>query len=150
MLFRSKTRMSERSLNCKVVEAWYTLKLENNLSKKQIIEAYLNTIYLGFNSWGVESASEAYFQKRPKDLSLEQCAALAALPQSPTNLALVNLLDKDAKPKPSSILKRTSSGIYVINDISKERRETCLKLMLEQKYITRATQIGRASCRERV
>lgn len=133
-----KTRMSERSLNRKVVEAWYTLKLENNLSKKQIIEAYLNTIYLGFNSWGVESASEAYFQKRPKDLSLEQCAALAALPQSPTNLALVNLLDKDAKPKPSSILKRTSSGIYVINDISKERRETCLKLMLEQKYITRA------------
>ena len=80
-----KTRMSERSLNRKVVEAWYTLKLENNLSKKQIIEAYLNTIYLGFNSWGVESASEAYFQKRPKDLSLEQCAALAALPQSPTN-----------------------------------------------------------------
>lgn len=133
-----KSRMSERSLNRKVVEAWYTLKLENNLSKKQIMEAYLNTIYLGFNSWGVESASEAYFKKRPKDLSLAQCAALAAIPQSPSNYALVKLLDKDAKPKPSSILKRTSSGIYVINDVSKERRDICLKLMLEQKYITRS------------
>lgn len=133
-----KSRMTERSLSRKIVEAWYTLKLENNLSKKQIMEAYLNTIYLGFNSWGVESASEAYFQKKTKDLTLEQCAALAALPQSPTNYALVVLLEKDAKPKPSQILKRDSSGIYVINDISKDRRITCLKLMLEQKYITKS------------
>ena len=132
-----KSRMTERSMSRKIIEAWYTLKLENNLSKKQIMEAYLNTIYLGFSSWGVESASEAYFQKRTKDLTLEQCAALAALPQSPTNYALVSLLDKDAKPKPSQILKRDSSGIYIINDISKERRLACLKLMLEQKYITK-------------
>ena len=47
----------------KITEAYYTIILEKNLSKKQIMEAYLNTISLGFNSYGIEAASQAYFSR---------------------------------------------------------------------------------------
>ena len=137
-VFLKKT-MSQHSLKRKIIEAWYTIQLEKNLSKKQIIEAYLNTIYLGFNSNGVEAASQAYFSKSVKDLSLAQCVALASLPQSPSQYALVQILDNDeVSTKNKNILKRSSLGTYVINDTGKSRRETCLKLMLDQGYITKA------------
>jgi penicillin-binding protein 1A len=63
--------------------------LEDELSKKKILETYLNTVYFGFNSYGVEAASQSYFSKDPMDLDLAECAALAALPQAPDSYALV-------------------------------------------------------------
>ena len=131
-----KDQMEEHSMRRKIVEAWYTVKLERNLSKKKILEAYLNTINLGFGSWGVESASQAYFNKHAKDLTLPQCAALASMPQAPTEYALVVLMDKDARPDPNTILHKDNTGVYVMNDAGKERRDTCLALMKEQGYIT--------------
>ena len=99
----------------------------------------MNTIYLGFNSNGVEAASEAYFSKSVDKLSLAQCVALASLPQSPSQYALVQILDNDSvSTKNDNILKRSSVGTYVINDAGKSRRETCLKLMLDQGYITQS------------
>lgn len=130
--------MSQHTMKRKIIEAWYTVKLERNLSKKQIMEAYLNTINLGFGSYGVEAASEAYFGKHVQKLTLAQCAALAALPQAPSNYALVELLDSDATPSSGTVLKRNSEGTYVMNDTSKDRRDTCLALMKEQGYITSA------------
>ena len=134
-----KKDMSKRNLKRKIREAWYTILLEKNLSKKQIIEAYLNTINLGYGTYGVEAASQAYFSKNVKDLTLEQCAALASLPQAPSTYALVQILDNSqVKTSNNNILKRSSIGTYVINDASKDRRETCLELMKDQGYITQA------------
>lgn len=133
-----QSSMSEHSIRRKIIEAWYTVQLERDLSKKQIMEAYLNTIYLGFNSNGVAAASEAYFSKDLKDLTIAQCAMLAALPQKPTGYAPVVLVENSSVKKGQKVLKRTSSGTYILNDAGLSRRNTCLKLMYEQGYITKA------------
>ncbi|WP_409336233.1 transglycosylase domain-containing protein [Eubacterium sp. F2] len=135
-----KKSMSKRSMKRKIVEAWYTVQLEHNLTKKQIMEAYLNTIYLGFNSNGVEAASEAYFGKSVSKLNVAQCALLASLPQWPTHYAPVQLVSNSSVTTGSTnILHRSSDGTYIMNDAGKNRRLTCLKLMYKQGYITKAT-----------
>lgn len=132
-------KMSEHSMSRKIAEAYYTVLIEKKLTKEQIVEAYLNTIYLGYGNSGVQSASMAYFSKNVEDLSLEQCAAIAALPQSPSAYELVRFVPNDSvSENDKTILKRTSRGTYVYNDSSKERREICLKLMLDQGKITKA------------
>lgn len=131
-----KDRMTEHSMKRKIQEAWYAIQLEHSLSKEEIMEAYLNTVYLGFNSNGVASASEAYFSKSVKDLNLSQCALLASLVQSPTLLAPVQIYDSGAVHKDTKgVLKTTSLGTFVLSDASKSRRKICLDLMLEQGYI---------------
>ena len=128
---------SERTLRRKIVEAYYTVILEKNLSKDQILEAYINTVPFGFNSNGAQAAAQAYFSKDVSELTLAQCAALAALPQQPTTYALVQFVDSASVAEDDpNILKVTSGGTYIANDASKSRRDTCLALMLEQGYIS--------------
>ncbi len=132
-----KDRMTERSMNRKIQEAWYAIQIEHSLSKEEIMEAYLNTIYLGFNSNGVAAASRAYFSKSVKKLNLAQCATLASLVQSPSELAPVQIYENGNVPDTAVKVLRTSPiGTFVLNDSSKSRRDLCLKLMLDQGYIT--------------
>lgn len=128
--------MSTRSIKRKVLEMYYAAVIERKLSKKEIVEAYLNTIYLGFGNYGVEAASESYFGKKPKDLSLVQCASLAALPQAPDSYALVQMLGTGETPDDNDTIIKKRPNKYVANDESKNRRETCLALMQDQGYIT--------------
>lgn len=128
--------MSTRSIKRKVLEMYYAAVIERKLSKKEIVEAYLNTIYLGFGNYGVEAASESYFGKKPKDLSLVQCASLAALPQAPDSYALVQMLGCGETPDDNDTIIKKRPNKYVANDESKNRRETCLALMKDQGYIT--------------
>lgn len=128
--------MSTRSIKRKVLEMYYAAVIERKLSKKGIVEAYLNTIYLGFGNYGVEAASESYFGKKPKDLSLVQCASLAALPQAPDSYALVQMLGTGETPDDNDTIIKKRPNKYVANDESKNRRETCLALMKDQGYIT--------------
>lgn len=136
---------SQRSLNRKLCEAWYTVILERHLSKKEIIEAYLNTIYLGYNSYGIQSAAQAYFSKDASDMSLTQCAALASIPSSPSAYALVKTLDNKTSEsntltlQKKDIIKRTSDYTLLYNGAaSANRRNLILKNMKEQGYITDA------------
>lgn len=128
--------MSQRSIKRKVLEMYYAAVIERKLSKEKIVEAYLNTIYLGFGNYGVEAASESYFGKEPKDLSLVQCASLAALPQAPDSYALVQMLSAGENPDDNDTVIKKRPNKYVANDESKDRRETCLYLMKDQGYIT--------------
>lgn len=127
---------SQRSISRKLTEMYCTIVLEKDLSKEQIMEAYLNTIYLGFNSYGVEAAAESYFSKKASELNLEQCAALAALPQSPDVYALVYsdyYNTKTSLPK----IKKTSAVTYLYNgDLTKDRREYVLNNMCSNGAIT--------------
>ncbi len=135
-LFMKDSRF-QRSIKRKIVEAYYSVILEKELSKEEIIEAYLNTIDLGYHSSGVQAASQAYFSKDVKDLTLAQCAALAPLAQQPTTFALVEYVGNDeVTPDSENIIKRTPNGTFIMNDASAERRNTCLDLMKEQGYIT--------------
>ena len=76
---------SQASYARKLKEAILAWKIENTLSKQQILELYLNQIALGRNAFGVEAASHAYFDKELPELDLAQYAYLAILPKGPSN-----------------------------------------------------------------
>ncbi len=83
-LIKNVTGEDDYSVKRKVREIIRAYKLDKALSKEEIIELYLNTIYLSEKSYGVGSAAEAYFDKDVSELTLTECAALACIPQSPT------------------------------------------------------------------
>ena len=127
---------SERSMGRKLTEMYITIILEKNLSKEQIMEAYLNTIYLGFNSYGVEAAAQSYFNKPVSKLKLLECASLAAIPQSPDLNALV-IADYYKTITDLPIIKKTSAINYLYNgEASEGRRNLVLENMLKFGYIS--------------
>ena len=76
---------NEYAISRKIREAILAFRLESTLSKEQILELYLNSIFLGRNAYGVQAASRAYFDKDVSELSLPQAAYLAVLPKAPSN-----------------------------------------------------------------
>src|SRR4029077_19438435 len=82
----------DNSLQRKVKEAALALELNRRYSKNQILEMYLNTIFYGSQTYGIEAAARSYFQTNAHDLNLAQASLLAGLPQAPTQYnPLVNL-----------------------------------------------------------
>ncbi len=73
----------EHSLARKIKEALLALQLERVYSKEEILELYLNLVYFGQGVYGVEAAANTYFNKPVKELTLPECALIAALPKSP-------------------------------------------------------------------
>lgn len=76
----------DRSILRKVDEAILAVEIEHQYSKAQILEAYLNRVYYGNRSYGVEAAAQTYFGKPASQLSLAEASFLAGLPQAPTEL----------------------------------------------------------------
>lgn len=76
----------DRSILRKLDEAILAIEVEHQYSKNQILEAYLNRIYYGNESYGVEAAAETYFNKPAGQLTLAEASLLAGLPQAPTEL----------------------------------------------------------------
>jgi penicillin-binding protein 2A len=99
----------EQTYSRKINEAVASIKIEKEYTKDQIMELYLNYIYFGEGSWGLQRASETYFGKDAWELTLSESALLAGIPKSPTNYSPVK------KPEQS-----------------KERRNLVLNLMAEQ------------------
>lgn len=83
----AKSLLQDSSYNIgrKIREAILAFRLESVLSKEQILELYLNQIFLGRNAYGVQAASRAYFDKDVDDLTLPEAAYLAVLPKAPSN-----------------------------------------------------------------
>ncbi len=130
---------SERSLDRKLKEAYYTVLLEKHLSKEQILEAYLNTIYLGFNSNGVQAASQSYFSKNAADLNIAECATLASLPQAPDRTALIKkYAHSEVAANDPNIVDTTSEFTFLYNDLYISRKNLVLKFMKDQGKITEA------------
>lgn len=80
----------ERTIWRKLVEAFITLKLEATYTKDQILEMYLNQIYLGHGTYGVETASRLYFGKHARELDLPEAALIAGLIRSPETYSPYN------------------------------------------------------------
>ncbi|MEC0696194.1 transglycosylase domain-containing protein [Bacillus atrophaeus] len=95
-------------------EAFYTIRLEQNYSKDDILEGYLNTIYYGHGAYGIEAASRLYFGKHAKDITDAEAALLAGIPKGPS----------DYSP-------------YVNETKAKERQKTILRMMEKQRMISR-------------
>lgn len=85
----------------KIAELIMSSKLEKNYSKQQIFELYVNTIYYGNGYYGIKAAAKGYFNKEPKDLTLDECTLLAGVPNAPSKYApTVNIeLCKDRQAK---------------------------------------------------
>ena len=75
---------SEKTFTRKIYEVLLTFKLEHNLSKDQILEIYMNQIYLGNRAYGFAAACETYFGKPLKDITVAEAAMLAGLPKAPS------------------------------------------------------------------
>ncbi|WP_421655366.1 transglycosylase domain-containing protein [Leptothermofonsia sp. ETS-13] len=95
----------QRTFSRKVAEAVLALRLEQILTKNQILELYLNQVYWGHNTYGVETAAESYFGKSSADLNLAESAMMAGLIQAPETLS--PFVDyKKAKQRQLVVLKR--------------------------------------------
>ncbi|HVS84429.1 MAG TPA: transglycosylase domain-containing protein [Gaiellaceae bacterium] len=83
-LVRNLYLSRERTVKRKLVEACLAIKLAHSWSKPKILTAYMNEVYYGAHAYGIEAAAETYFSVPAKDLSIEQAALLAGLPQAPS------------------------------------------------------------------
>ena len=75
---------NEQSFERKIKEACLALKLDEAWGKERILQEYLNTVYYGHRAYGVQAASQTYFSKNAKDLSLAEAALISGLPQAPS------------------------------------------------------------------
>jgi len=104
----------EKLFSRKLTEVMLAYKIERTLSKDQILELYMNQVYLGQRAYGFSSAARVYFGKALKDVTLAQAAMLAGLPQAPSTInPVVN--PKRAKARQLLVLKRMRELGY-IND----------------------------------
>jgi len=87
-LARNTYLTNDQTYQRKIREMYLALEIEKNLSKDEILGAYLNRVFMGQNSYGVEAAAKTYFDKDVSELNLAQCAALAGIVQSPSNNSL--------------------------------------------------------------
>lgn len=113
---------SEKTYTRKLFEAMLSFKIENNLSKDQILELYLNQIYLGQRAYGFESAAHTYFGKTLKSLTVAEAAMLAGLPKAPSAFNPV-ANPKRAKLRQQYVLRRMQE----LNFISSKEYEEALK-----------------------
>ncbi|MDH3940811.1 MAG: penicillin-binding protein 1A, partial [Xanthomonadales bacterium] len=77
---------AEKTWTRKIKEAFLAIKIEQSLDKDEILELYLNKIFLGYRAYGVGAAAEVYYGKSTNQLSLAQCAMIAALPKAPSRI----------------------------------------------------------------
>ena len=103
---------SSYNIGRKVREAILAFRLESTLSKQQILELYLNSIFLGRNAYGVQAAARAYFDKDVNELTLPEAAYLAVLPKAPANYDPVRATQK-ALNRRNYVLKEMYKNGYI-------------------------------------
>ncbi|MBQ3931192.1 MAG: transglycosylase domain-containing protein [Firmicutes bacterium] len=140
-IFMDRAERESRKLSRKIKEAYYTVIIERALSKEQILEAYLNTVYLGYNSYGVGAAARSYFDKDVSELNLIECATLASLPQNPAKYApLKRIATTDVKPTDNyDVVSTNNMWTVYYNNGAEERTQLVLSLMHDQGKIDDAT-----------
>jgi penicillin-binding protein 1A len=118
-LARTVFLSQDRTIARKLKEAFLAGKLERQLSKRQILEQYLNNVYLGSSAYGVADAAWIYFSKRPDQLSLPEAALIAGLPPAPSVYSpLVN--PELALQRRATVLRRMREAGF-INDLQLQR-----------------------------
>ncbi|MDE2431849.1 MAG: PBP1A family penicillin-binding protein [Burkholderiales bacterium] len=104
----------ERTISRKLKEALLSVKMETQLSKDQLLELYMNQIYLGARAYGFAEAAQTYFGKPLDALDAAECAMLAGLPQNPANVNPIKNLDRALARQKVALWRMHEAG--VIND----------------------------------
>ena len=122
-LIKNKILGSERTYKRKAQEAYLALELEKYVSKDEILEAYLNDIYLGGSNYGVVAAARDYFGKELSELSVRECAILAGVTQSPYYLnPRLNMYSRGAdaytrtRTRTDTVLERMYTNGYITRE----------------------------------
>lgn len=102
----------ERTLMRKVKEAFLAVRIEQMLSKDEILELYLNKIYLGYRAYGVGAAAQVYFGKTVDQLTLSEIAVIAGLPKAPSTFNPLYSMDR-AVARRNVVLSRMLSEGYI-------------------------------------
>ena len=123
-LARNAFLTTKKSISRKIREALLTIQIEKHFTKNQILEMYLNQINYGYNNYGIEAASEFYFDKPAKNLTLAEAAYLAALIKSPGYLSPYGDHLQDLKDRQQWILSRLKElNWYPTSVIKKAQQE---------------------------
>ena len=122
-LIKNKILGSQRTYKRKMQEAYLAIQLEKVVDKDQILEAYLNDIYLGGSNYGVKAAAKDYFGKELSELTIRECALLAGLTQSPYYYnPRQNMYYRDGNPyyrtvnRTNTVLDRMYQNGYINRD----------------------------------
>jgi penicillin-binding protein 1A len=118
---------SEKTFTRKIYEILLTFKLEHLLSKNQILEIYMNQIYLGNRAYGFSAASEAYFGKPLKSVSVAEAAMLAGLPKAPSAYNPISN-PKRARVRQLHIIDRMEANQFITPEQALEARAEVLKI----------------------
>lgn len=117
----------------KFKEAVLALRMENSLSKQDILYIYLNQIYLGHGAYGLEMASRTYFRKSAKDLSLAEAALLAGLPKAPSRFSPV-FYPARAKSRQLYVLNRMRQEDYISEEEMNNYANQDIKVFLRRDF----------------
>jgi len=118
---------SEKTYTRKIYEILLTFKLEHLLTKEQILEIYMNQIFLGNRAYGFAAACEAYFGHPLKDITVAEAAMLAGLPKAPSAYNPISN-PKRARIRQLYIIERMEENGFITADQAKQAREEPLKL----------------------
>lgn len=124
-LARNSFPLGGKNMHRKLVEAALAYRIETELTKEQILEAYMNRIYFGSGYYGVETASQAYFGRPAARMNLPEAATLAGLIRSPNRFSPFNNPEGAVRER-NTVLKR----MLQLNLISEERYQAALETLL--------------------
>ncbi len=119
-----------QTLKRKLQEAVIARRMEQEMSKDEVLELYLNRIFFGDNAYGIDAAAQTYFGKPAKALDLQEAALLAALPKAPTRLALTNDMEA-AVARSHRVLENMRAEKWITEDQLREALENAPKLAPE-------------------
>lgn len=112
----------ERTIERKIAEAVLAVKIENRFSKDEILDWYLNIVPYGSNAYGIEAATQTFFEKSAHDLSLDEAALLAALPKATTDYSPYGGNVKNLELRQKYILSR----MFVLGMVSETMLQNAL------------------------
>ncbi|MEM9783982.1 MAG: transglycosylase domain-containing protein, partial [Pseudomonadota bacterium] len=131
---------NERSVERKIREIILASRIDGALTKDQILELYLNEIFLGARAYGIVSAAQIYFDKRLDQLTPAEAAYLAALPQRPSVLHPVRNYDA-AIGRRNYVLREMAENGYLSADAAREARASRLETVLGRETVTEVAEV---------
>lgn len=125
----------DKTLKRKIREMILAMRIESALSKKQIMELYLNEIFLGNRAYGVAAAAQVYFGKSLKNLSVAEAALLAGMPQAPSRYN-PEKNPKAARKRRDYVIGRMREDGYITADEAQKALQTPVKLVAQKKNVS--------------
>lgn len=133
-LARNSFPLGGKNLHRKLIEAALAFRIETELTKEEILEAYMNRIYFGSGTYGIEAASQTYFGKPASRLNLHEAATLAGLIRSPSRFSPLNDPRKSARER-NVVLKRMCD-MGLITQAQRDESQTEELVTVEQPHLS--------------